>query len=88
VKIDPIKQSSEKEATCTAVLEAEVAAGDPTKECNYIPTTLTIEFHFQINKENKWVLEGINKCASSVKVNEDHLVKFIEKNRNLNITVE
>lgn len=88
VKVDPVKQSSEKEATCTAILEAEVATGDPTKQCDYTKTTLTIEFHFEKNKENKWILEGINKCASNVKVNEDHLVKFIEKNRKLNITVE
>lgn len=90
IQTDPVRQSSSKDAYCMATFRAKVATGDPKKQCEYTETVLTIDFHFENfikNKEHKWILTGINTCTSEVKVNEDHLAKFIQKNKVLNMFV-
>ena len=88
VMVNPINQFTEKDARCTAVVKARVAAGNPAKECNYTETELTIDFNFKKDAANKWILRGIDKCVSKTKVNNDNIMKFTGKNRNINMAVE
>ena len=56
--------------------------------CPYLETYITMEFFFEKKADNKWVLKGVYKFASKVKVSNEYMQQFLKQNKDLDWAVE